>query len=114
MKDLSRSDLKVLAEEIRKFIIDVVSETGGHLASNLGVVELTVALHYIFDVPKDKIVWDVGHQSYAHKLLTGLVSHPSAASGHRRIYPYQRKPLRRIYHRTQQHIHIRQSGHCYG
>ena len=71
MKDLSRSDLKVLAEEIRKFIIDVVSETGGHLASNLGVVELTVALHYIFDVPKDKIVWDVGHQSYAHKLLTG-------------------------------------------
>jgi 1-deoxy-D-xylulose-5-phosphate synthase len=71
MKDLTRSDLKVLAEEIRKFIIDVVSETGGHLASNLGVVELTVALHYIFDVPKDKIVWDVGHQSYAHKLLTG-------------------------------------------
>jgi len=71
MKDLSRSDLKVLAEEIRKFIIDVVSETGGHLASNLGVVELTVALHYIFDVPRDKIVWDVGHQSYAHKLLTG-------------------------------------------
>ncbi|MBC8391347.1 MAG: 1-deoxy-D-xylulose-5-phosphate synthase, partial [Deltaproteobacteria bacterium] len=71
MKDLSRSDLKVLAEEIRKYIIDVVSETGGHLASNLGVVELTVALHFIFDVPKDKIVWDVGHQSYAHKLLTG-------------------------------------------
>ncbi len=71
MKDLSRSDLKVLAEEIRKYIIDVVSETGGHLASNLGVVELTVALHYIFDAPKDKIVWDVGHQSYAHKLLTG-------------------------------------------
>ena len=71
MKDLSRSDMKVLAEEIRKYIIDVVSETGGHLASNLGVVELTVALHYIFDVPKDKIVWDVGHQSYAHKLLTG-------------------------------------------
>ena len=71
MKDLSRSDLKVLAEEIRKYIIDVVSKTGGHLASNLGVVELTVALHYIFDVPKDKIVWDVGHQSYTHKLLTG-------------------------------------------
>jgi len=71
LKDLSRSDLKVLAEEIRKFIIDVVSETGGHLASNLGVVELTIALHYVFNAPKDKIVWDVGHQSYAHKLLTG-------------------------------------------
>ena len=71
LKNLSRSDLEVLAEEIRKYIIDVVSETGGHLASNLGVVELTIALHYIFDTPQDKIVWDVGHQSYAHKLLTG-------------------------------------------
>ena len=71
MKDLSRADLKVLADEIRKCIIDVVAKTGGHLASNLGVVELTIALHYIFDTPQDKIVWDVGHQSYAHKLLTG-------------------------------------------
>jgi len=71
VKNLSTSDLEVLAEEIRKFIVDVVSKTGGHLASNLGVVELTIALHYVFDSPRDKIVWDVGHQSYAHKLLTG-------------------------------------------
>jgi len=71
LKDLSRADLKVLADEIRKCIIDVVAKTGGHLASNLGVVELTIALHYIFDTPQDKIIWDVGHQSYAHKLLTG-------------------------------------------
>ncbi len=71
VKKLSITDLEVLAEEMRKRIVQVVSKTGGHLASNLGVIELTIALHYVFDVPKDKIVWDVGHQSYAHKLLTG-------------------------------------------
>ncbi|AOT72974.1 1-deoxy-D-xylulose-5-phosphate synthase [Geosporobacter ferrireducens] len=63
--------LKQLAEEIRKLLIGSVSKTGGHLASNLGAVELTIALHFIFDSPKDKIIWDVGHQSYTHKILTG-------------------------------------------
>lgn len=63
--------MDVLAEEIRKRIVEVVSRTGGHLASNLGVVELSIALHYVFDTEKDRIVWDVGHQSYTHKLLTG-------------------------------------------
>ncbi len=71
LKKLPRSELHNLALEIRQLIVDVVSKTGGHLASNLGVVELTIALHYVFDVPKDKIVWDVGHQSYTHKILTG-------------------------------------------
>ena len=71
LKKLSVKDLPRLAEEIREVIIDTVCKTGGHCASNLGVVELTIALHYVFDVPKDKIIWDVGHQSYAHKLLTG-------------------------------------------
>ena len=71
LKNLSRSELKQLAEEIRKEMITIVKETGGHLASSLGVVELTIALHRVFDSPKDKIVWDVGHQSYAHKMLTG-------------------------------------------
>ena len=71
LKQLSRSELPELAEEIRERIIEVVSRQGGHLAPSLGAVELTIALHYVFDVPKDKIVWDVGHQSYAHKLLTG-------------------------------------------
>jgi 1-deoxy-D-xylulose-5-phosphate synthase len=71
LKNLSRSDLPVLAEEIRKVIIDVVSKNGGHLAPSLGVVELAIAIHYVFDAPDDKIIWDVGHQSYAHKLLTG-------------------------------------------
>lgn len=71
LKSLSRSDLTILASEIRKIIIDVVSKNGGHLASSLGVVELTIAIHYVFNAPDDKIVWDVGHQTYAHKLLTG-------------------------------------------
>ncbi|MCM1468478.1 MAG: 1-deoxy-D-xylulose-5-phosphate synthase, partial [Alistipes sp.] len=60
-----------LADEIRQFLIQKISKTGGHLASNLGVVELTMAMHLSFDIPKDKIIWDVGHQSYTHKILTG-------------------------------------------
>ncbi len=71
LKSLTPSERKALAEELRAFIIDSVSRTGGHLASNLGVVELTVALHTVFDTPADRIVWDVGHQTYAHKILTG-------------------------------------------
>ncbi|RDX77848.1 putative 1-deoxy-D-xylulose-5-phosphate synthase, chloroplastic, partial [Mucuna pruriens] len=71
MKNLSTKELKQLAEELRSDVISHVSRTGGHLGSSLGVVELTIALHYVFDTPKDKIVWDVGHQSYPHKILTG-------------------------------------------
>lgn len=71
LKNLSKGKLSILAEEIRDRIIEVVSKNGGHLSSNLGVVELTIALHYVFDFPRDKIIWDVGHQSYTHKLLTG-------------------------------------------
>jgi 1-deoxy-D-xylulose-5-phosphate synthase len=71
LKDLSRNELKLLSGEIRKRIVDVVSKKGGHLASSLGAVELTVALHYVFDTPQDKIIWDVGHQAYAHKIITG-------------------------------------------
>lgn len=71
VKKLNLEQKKQLAEEIRKYILEIVSENGGHLASNLGVVELTIALHSIFDVPKDKIVWDVGHQTYVHKIITG-------------------------------------------
>lgn len=71
LKKLNYEEKKELAEEIRSYIIDVVSKNGGHLASNLGVVELTIALHSIFNTPKDKIIWDVGHQTYVHKILTG-------------------------------------------
>ncbi len=70
IKKLSFKELQQLAKEIREFIIKTLSETGGHLAPNLGVVELTIALHYVFDTPKDKIVWDVGHQTYPHKIIT--------------------------------------------
>ena len=71
LKRLPADELPALADEIRSLIIDVVSKNGGHLASNLGVVELTIALHYVFDSPRDKIIWDVGHQCYTHKILTG-------------------------------------------
>ncbi len=71
LKKIPVEDLPALAEEIREFIIEVVSKNGGHLASSLGVVELTIALHHTFDINKDRIVWDTGHQSYAHKILTG-------------------------------------------
>ena len=71
LRQVSEADLPKLADELRETIIETVSKTGGHLAPSLGVVDLTVALHYAFDTPKDKIIWDVGHQAYAHKLLTG-------------------------------------------
>ncbi len=71
LKGLSVREMEALAQEIREVIIETVSRTGGHLAPNLGAVELTIALHYVFDAPRDKIIWDVGHQSYAHKLITG-------------------------------------------
>ena len=71
LRQLSLPALKKLAAEIRHEIVTTVTTTGGHLASNLGVVELTIALHRVFDSPRDKIIWDVGHQSYVHKLLTG-------------------------------------------
>jgi len=71
IKKLDIEELERLCNEIRQEIISIVSKTGGHLSSNLGVVELTVAIHYVFDLPKDRLIWDVGHQSYTHKLLTG-------------------------------------------
>ena len=71
LKQLSRSELKTLAEEIREVIVSVVAKTGGHLASSLGAVEIAIAIHYVFDIPQDKVIWDVGHQAYAHKLITG-------------------------------------------
>ena len=71
LRTLDREKLPQLADELRQFILNAVSRTGGHLSSNLGTVELTIALHYVFDTPRDRLVWDVGHQSYPHKILTG-------------------------------------------
>jgi len=71
LKQMDIKELKELSSQIRTFLLENISKTGGHLSSNLGVVELTIALHYCFDAPKDKIFFDVGHQSYTHKILTG-------------------------------------------
>jgi 1-deoxy-D-xylulose-5-phosphate synthase len=71
LRELERAELQQLATELRAFLLESVSKTGGHLSSNLGTVELTIALHYVFDTPEDRLVWDVGHQTYAHKILTG-------------------------------------------
>ena len=71
LKKRSRDELRTLAQEVRAALIDSCSRTGGHIGAGLGVVELAVALHYVFDTPRDQIVWDVGHQGYPHKMLTG-------------------------------------------
>ena len=71
LRRLDRKQLPALAEELRRFILESVSKTGGHLSSNLGTVELTIALHYVFATPEDRLIWDVGHQTYGHKILTG-------------------------------------------
>ena len=71
LRQLEQSQLPALADEIRRFLIEITSRTGGHLAPGLGTVELTLALHYVFDTPDDRLVWDIGHQAYPHKLITG-------------------------------------------
>ena len=71
LRRLARSQLTALADELRRFLIETVSGCGGHFAAGLGTVELTIALHYIFNTPEDRLVWDVGHQCYPHKILTG-------------------------------------------
>src|SRR5438477_9223944 len=71
LRRLTRAQLPQLAQELRAFVLDSVAKTGGHLSSNLGTVELTIALHYVFNTPEDRLVWDVGHQTYPHKILTG-------------------------------------------
>src|SRR5688572_17390142 len=71
LRGLDRKQLPQLVEELRAYVLESVAKTGGHLSSNLGTVELTIALHYVFETPEDRIVWDVGHQTYPHKILTG-------------------------------------------
>lgn len=71
IKELGNHQLKLLANDIRAYILEVISRTGGHLAAGLGTVELSISLHYVFNTPIDKIIWDVGHQCYPHKILTG-------------------------------------------
>ena len=70
LRDLNRHQLKTLADELREFLLHSVASTGGHLSSNLGTVELSIAIHHVYQTPYDRLVWDVGHQSYPHKILT--------------------------------------------
>lgn len=90
LKKLAKKDLPILADEIRQVIVDVVSKNGGHLASSLGVVELAIAIHYVFDTPKDKLIWDVGHQAYAHKILTGRRDQFASLRRHKGISGFTR------------------------
>ena len=110
LKDLSVGECEELAEEIRRFLIESVSKTGGHLASNLGVVELTIALHKAFDAPYDKIFFDVGHQCYVHKILTGRAKDFSSLRQFRGISGFQKR-AERLGSRTQFHVFIRGFGY---
>lgn len=117
IKNLNEKELKQLCKELRRFLLQKVSKTGGHLASNLGIVELTVALEYCFHLPEDKIVWDVGHQAYIHKVLTGRKRglRPSAAVGWTERLPQaDGKRLRCLCGRTQLHFHFSGVWACEG
>ncbi len=114
---LSESDLNLLAKEIREFLVESISKTGGHLASNLGVVELTLAIHRVFDSPYDKIVWDVGHQSYVHKILTGRKDQFATLRQEDGLCGFPKakgKRARRFYRRAQFHIDFGGLWDCKG
>lgn len=115
LKGLSFDQLAALAGELRARILEVTGENGGHLASNLGVVELTIALHLVYDCPKDKLIFDVGHQCYAHKLLTGRrdrfqnLRKKDGLSGFPRM---EESPFDAFGARTFGHGHFRRAGLC--
>ena len=91
LRELTRAQLKPLADELRAFVLDSVSKTGGHLSSNLGTVELTIALHYVFNTPEDRLIWDVGHQTYPHKILTGRRDQMHTLRQHKGISGFPRR-----------------------
>ena len=88
LKKFKKEDLKQIAIELREELVDAVSVTGGHLGAGLGVVELTIALHYVFDTPKDRLVWDVSHQAYPHKIITGRKREISSIRSKNGLHPF--------------------------
>ena len=91
LRELTVEQLPELAEELRRFLIESVAQTGGHLSSNLGTVELTLALHYVYNTPEDRLVWDVGHQTYAHKILTGRREGMARLRSHGGVSGFQKR-----------------------
>ena len=116
-EDLRRfpeSELPAIAEELRDYLVETVSQVGGHFGAGLGVIELTVALHYLYDTPVDRLVWDVGHQCYPHKILTGRrdTIHTVKTPGRRGAVPAPRgKRLRHLRRRPLLHLDFRRAGH---
>ena len=113
---LPRAQLDVLAAELRAYVLSSVSKTGGHLSSNLGTVELTVALHYVFNTPHDRLVWDVGHQTYPHKILTGRRERMATLRQYGGLsgFPQRVKRARHFWHGPFQHLHFSRLGNGAG
>ena len=117
LKNLSVDQLKQLANELRTETVDAVAKTGGHLGAGLGVIELTVALHYVFDTPNDRVIWDVGHQSYPHKILTGRrdrIRTLRQGGGAVRFHQARRKRLRSVRCRPLLHVDLGRARHGSG
>ena len=117
LRRLSLPEMAQLAQELRETIITTVSQTGGHLAPSLGVVELSIALHYVFDTPRDRLVWDVGHQAYAHKLLTGRREQFATLRQYKGMSGFPKrgeKPLRYGRGRPQFDLDLLRPGHGHG
>ena len=116
IKQLNEEELAELQEEIRDFLVENIAKTGGHLASNLGVIELTMALHLSFDLTRDRIIWDVGHQSYTHKILTGrkLGFATLRQYGDERLSKDTGRSGGCIQYRAQFHFHFRRTWHGAG
>ena len=114
IKQLNEEELAELQEEIRDFLVENIAKTGGHLASNLGVIELTMALHLSFDLTRDRIIWDVGHQSYTHKILTGRKLGFATLRQYERIPKDTGRSGGCIQYRAQLHVHFRRTWHGAG